>query len=234
MIKKNYRIILLNDKTQFNKSFSFTKTGLIFNCLLLAIFFFAASFGIFRFIKPHVAQQDYINLKNNQNNLITYINNIQNISANDSTVLLNSDKISDIFSYNKQLIPNNAPVDGIVTRSLIGEAAHAHNGLDIAAKLNSPIYAAQEGLVVFADSLIDLGNTIIIAHPNNFITLYSHLNKIKVHMRDYVKSKQVIGTIGESGNSNGPHLHFEIWQNSNIIDPRELIKEYQLKDVSVK
>ena len=42
-------------------------------------------------------------------------------------------------------------------------------------------------------------------------------------MRDYVKSKQVIGTIGESGNSNGPHLHFEIWQNSNIIAPRELI-----------
>ena len=220
MIKKFYRIILLNDKTQFNKSFSFTKTGLIFNCLLLAIFFFAASFGIFRFIKPHVTQQDYINLKNNR--------------ANDSTVLLNSDKVSDIFSYNKQLIPNNAPVDGIVTRSLIGETAHAHNGLDIAAKLNSPIYAAQEGLVVFADSLIDLGNTIIIAHPNNFITLYSHLNKIKVHMRDYVKSKQVIGTIGESGNSNGPHLHFEIWQNSNIIDPRSLIKEYKENDVSIE
>ena len=53
-------------------------------------------------------------------------------------------------------------------------------------------------------------------------------------MRDYVKSKQVIGTIGESGNSNGPHLHFEIWQNSNIIDPRSLIKEYKENDVSIE
>ena len=189
MIKKFYRIILLYDKTQFNKSFSFSKTGLLFNSLLLAIIFFAASFGIFRFIKPHATQEDYINLKSSR------------------------------------LLKNNL---------LIGETAHSHNGLDIAAKLNSPIYAAQEGLVVFADSLIDLGNTIIISHPNNFITLYSHLNKIKVHMRDYVKSKQMIGTIGESGNSNGPHLHFEIWQNSNIIDPRSLIKEYKENDVSIE
>jgi len=234
MIKKFYRIILLNDKTQFNKSFSFGKTGLLFNFLSLVIIIFAAFFGFFRFIKPHVIQEEYINLKNNQNNLIAYINNIQNISDQDSTLLLQSDKISNIFYHHKQLIPNNAPVNGIVTRSLIGESAHSHNGLDVAAKLNSPIYAAQEGLVVFADSLIDLGNTIIISHPNNYTTLYSHLNKIKVHARDYVKSKQVIGTIGESGNSNGPHLHFEIWQNSNIIDPRSLIKEYKENDVSIE
>jgi len=234
MIKKFYRIILLNDKTQFNKSFSFNKTGLLFYFLLLTAILFAASFGIYRFIKPHATQENYINLKNNQNNLIAYINNIPNINHNDSTFLLKYDNVSDILNHSNQLLPNNAPVDGIVTRSLIDETSNTHNGLDIAAKFNSSIYAAQEGLIVFADSLIDLGNTIIISHPNNFITLYSHLNKIYVNPREYVQSKQIIGTIGESGNSNGPHLHFEIWQNSNIIDPRSLIKEYKENDVSIE
>ena len=115
-----------------------------------------------------------------------------------------------------------------------GTAEHAKQALDIAAKFNSNVYSAQRGLIIFADKLDELGSTIIIAHPNNYYSLYSHLNKIFVSKRDYVKGNQAIGTIGESGNSDGPHLHFEIWENSNIIDPREIIKEYKLKDVSIK
>ena len=139
-----------------------------------------------------------------------------------------------IYLKDISLVPNIMPVEGIVTNAINLKSNPPHNGLDIAAKFNSNVYAAQKGLVIFASSLDELGATIIIAHPNNYYSLYSHLNEIFVSKRDYVKGNQSIGTIGESGNSDGPHLHFEIWENSNIIDPRELINEYKLKDVSIK
>ena len=50
----------------------------------------------------------------------------------------------------------------------------------------------------------------------------------------YVKKNQLLGFAGQSGNSDGPHLHFEIWQNDNIIDPRNLINEYRINDVSIR
>ena len=234
MIKKFYRIILLNDKTQFNKSFSFNSTGLNFLISIIIIVLLSASFGAFRFIKPHATQQELNILKDNQENMIHFINTIQNTENVDSTIYNEYSEVAEILAHNNQMVPNNAPVKGIVTRGIVQFEQNPHNGLDIAAKFNSPIYSAQEGLIIFSDSLIDFGNTIIISHPNNYITLYSHLNKINVIPREYVKSKQIIGTIGESGNSNGPHLHFEIWKNNIIIDPRDIMKEYKNKDVSVK
>ena len=76
--------------------------------------------------------------------------------------------------------------------------------------------------------------TIIVAHPNNYFSLYSHLNGTNVKQRDYVSKGEIIGNIGESGKSDGPHLHFEIWKNSHIIDPRNLFNEYKVNDVSIK
>jgi len=124
-------------------------------------------------------------------------------------------------------------VEGIVTRGL-SENNKNHNGIDIAATANSPVLSAQEGMVVFANLLNDYGNTIIIAHPNSYYTVYSHLEKAIVNERDYILAKQIIGYVGQTGNSNGPHLHFEIWKNNHILDPRDFIKEYELKDVSIK
>ena len=124
-------------------------------------------------------------------------------------------------------------MEGIVTRGL-SENNKNHNGIDIAATANSPVLSAQEGMVVFANLLNDYGNTIIIAHPNSYYTVYSHLEKAIVNERDYILAKQIIGYVGQTGNSNGPHLHFEIWKNNHILDPRDFIKEYKLKDVSIK
>jgi murein DD-endopeptidase MepM/ murein hydrolase activator NlpD len=188
------------------------------------------TFGLFRIIKPHPKQDEFNKLKNHQINSMNFIHNITALD----TAYLKEHEINDFYIENIKMIPNNMPVEGIVTRGLTEIKNTQHNGLDIAAKFNSPVFPAQEGLIIFCDNLPDLGKTIIISHPNNYFSLYSHLNKTYVKPLEYVKVKAKIGTIGESGNSDGPHLHFEIWQNSNIIDPRSIIKEYKINDVSIK
>ena len=230
MLKKNYRIIFLNNKTSFNQSFSFNKTNLFIIYFIILLIVSLMSFGIFRIIKPHPKQDEFNKLKNHQINSMNFIHNIAKL---DSTYL-KEHEINDFYIKNTTMIPNNMPVKGIVTQGLSDTKNKTHNGLDIAATFKSPVFPAQEGLIIFCDNLSDLGKTIIISHPNNYFSLYSHLDKTFVKPLEYVKIETKIGTIGKSGNSDGPHLHFEIWQNSNIIDPRSIIKEYQINDVSIK
>ena len=227
-MKNDFQIILLNKNSKFNLSFSLNKNiiFILIICFIALIGF--SSWGIFRIIKPHKTQElikQNISLKHNTINLLSAL--IKNDSI-DST-MLNNYKINHNLS---NLIPNNLPVKGIVTKGL--ENKKGHHGIDIAATLNSNVNPAQEGLVVFAGELDHYGKTIIISHPNNYFTLYSHLSTLKVKQRDYVKIGQNIGLIGQSGKSDAPHLHFEIWKNHLIIDPRNLIKEYEEKDVSIK
>ena len=217
MSNNGYRFIILNDKTRFN--ISWILNNQIFYLVLLSILLLLSlsAFGIYRIIIPHPKQTEFNMLYDNQRNITEVFKNL-----------------NDVYIKDLSLIPNIMPVEGIVTNGVNLNSKPPHNGLDIAAKFNSNVYSAQKGLIIFADKLEELGSTIIIAHPNNYYSLYSHLNKIFVSKRDYVKGNHAIGTIGNSGNSEGPHLHFEIWENSNIIDPREIIKEYKLKDVSIK
>ena len=224
---KKYKLIIINNQTQENYALTinyFIKY-LIIICSSLLIFFFC--FGVFRFFTPHENQQ-YINKllssKYNDNNLIS---NLYLEGLIDSTTFQNKD-------YYSNLIPNNVPVLGMVTKGLDLENNPPHNGIDIAAKSKSMVKAAQEGMIIFANPLNDYGNTIIIAHPNNYFSIYSHLEKCILKEREYVRANQTIGYIGQTGNSDGPHLHFEIWKNHHIIDPRELIKEYRVNDVSIK
>ena len=60
------------------------------------------------------------------------------------------------------------------------------------------------------------------------------MNKRLVSNREFVEKNQIIGRVGKSENDEGPHLHFEIWHNNLIIDPRNLIEEYKEKDVSIR
>ena len=223
-MKKNFNIIVLNNSTQKNYSLSINKITLYALLFSLIVVLSSSIFGLFRFISPHVKQNDYnkmYNYKKETDNLFQLIN------------------LDSLITHNKEikqyldLIPNNRPVDGIVTKGL-NENKEEHNGIDIAAKKNSPVFPAQEGMVIFSNILNNYGNTIIISHPNNYYTVYSHLDKSIVIERDYILTNQVIGYVGQTGNSNGPHLHFEIWKNNHILDPRDFIKEYKLKDVSIE
>jgi murein DD-endopeptidase MepM/ murein hydrolase activator NlpD len=86
-----------------------------------------------------------------------------------------------------------------------------HPGLDIAAHLGDPIYASDSGVVVFAGwSTVGYGRMVVIDHGNGWQTLYAHLSQIKVACGQGVLQGSVIGLAGSTGNSTGPHLHFEM------------------------
>jgi murein DD-endopeptidase MepM/ murein hydrolase activator NlpD len=94
-----------------------------------------------------------------------------------------------------------------------------HTGVDIANRVGEKVRAAQEGRVIFAGVRSRYGYTVILAHNFGYKTLYGHLSNVVVERGQQVKRGQVIGYIGNTGRSTGPHLHFEVWLNHRLIDP---------------
>ena len=96
-----------------------------------------------------------------------------------------------------------------------------HNGMDIAANSGTAVYAADGGKVVLAEWYGGYGNCIMIEHGNGYKTLYGHLSYIGVKNGQYVNQGDTIGQVGSTGNSTGPHLHFEVYSNGSRIDPEQ-------------
>ena len=102
---------------------------------------------------------------------------------------------------------------------------HFHTGVDIAYNQGTPILAADDGIVVAASSsvlngqLVGYGNYVILAHRNNFFSLYGHLLGYIVKAGDSVHQGQIIGYEGSTGNSTGPHVHFEYRYGGNPTNP---------------
>jgi murein DD-endopeptidase MepM/ murein hydrolase activator NlpD len=94
-----------------------------------------------------------------------------------------------------------------------------HSGVDLAAPIGTPVMAANSGAVIFAGwNSYGYGNTVVLAH-GPFLTLYGHMSSISVGCRQYVTVGQVVGAVGSTGNSSGPHLHFEIRSGETPTDP---------------
>lgn len=98
-----------------------------------------------------------------------------------------------------------------------------HNGIDIAVKKGTPIYATTDGIVKKADYTKSYGNRIVISHNNNLSTLYAHLMLAIVKTGEMVKSGQVIGFSGDSGLTTGDHLHYEVIFKGKRINPVALL-----------
>jgi murein DD-endopeptidase MepM/ murein hydrolase activator NlpD len=102
---------------------------------------------------------------------------------------------------------------------------HFHTGLDVGVGLGTPISAAADGVVVLAGTnvvggaVVGYGTYVVIAHGGGLYTLYGHLSRLGVAAGDHVRAGQVIGLSGSTGNSTGPHLHFEVRQGSEPVDP---------------
>ena len=97
----------------------------------------------------------------------------------------------------------------------------AHNGVDYAAKRNTPVKASGDGVISFVGFKGGYGRTIEIKHGGNIKTLYAHLEKYnsKSKVGNKVRQGEIIGYVGDSGQATGPHLHFEFWQGKTRTDP---------------
>jgi murein DD-endopeptidase MepM/ murein hydrolase activator NlpD len=100
----------------------------------------------------------------------------------------------------------------------------AHLGIDYAAPVGTPVWASAGGRVVEAGPKHGSGNTVVIAHSNGLSTRYYHLSKFArgLHAGQQVKQKDVIGYVGTTGLSTGPHLHFSVTKNGAFVDPSKL------------
>lgn len=100
---------------------------------------------------------------------------------------------------------------------------HSHKGLDIAAKTGTPIKAAADGKIKYADTMSGYGNLIIIDHGNGITTYYGHCSKLYKKEGQTVKAGDVIAAVGNTGNSTGSHLHFEIRKNGVYVNPAKYL-----------
>lgn len=137
----------------------------------------------------------------------------------DSAIIETEEEIveEEAFVFNKPL------VRGKVTSRYGMRNGRMHSGIDIADKTNTEIYAAQSGKVIFAGYSGNYGNLIKIQHDNGYQTYYAHCNKILVSIGEYVEKNQLIGLVGSTGNATGPHLHFEIREDGNVVNPYSYI-----------
>lgn len=99
------------------------------------------------------------------------------------------------------------------------EVPKFHKGLDFAAPIGTPVYATADGKVEYAGDMSGYGNCIDINHGNSYITRYGHLSKIEVSNGQSVKKGQLIGLVGSSGKSTGPHLHYEVYFDGEAQNP---------------
>ena len=120
------------------------------------------------------------------------------------------------------------PVAGRITSSF-GYRMHPllgylkmHKGLDIAAPYGSPIYAALDGVVQGAGRSGGYGNFVKLVHGGGLASGYGHMSRIAVARGQHVRQGEVIGYVGSTGMSTGPHLHWEVWRNGQTINPRAI------------
>ena len=114
----------------------------------------------------------------------------------------------------------------------IFQTLQVHRGVDYAAPSGTPAYTVGDGVVDFAGVQSGYGNTVIVRHGNNHSTVYAHLSRIQVRKGQTVTQGQVIGAVGSTGWSTGPHLHFEFRINGVYTDPQKVIQQAQSTPIS--
>ena len=179
-----------------------------------------------------VADQEYlIVLLNDERKQHT--NKVSQLEDEAQTMKQEIDAIINKSSYSYGTIPSYKgngslstwPAAGPVT-SNFGWRLHPiygewrfHAGVDIGADYDTPIYAAGDGVIISAEWLGGYGNAIMIDHGGGVVTLYGHCAGLAVSYGQHVSKGQLVGYVGSTGNSTGPHLHFEVRQDGVAVDP---------------
>lgn len=98
-----------------------------------------------------------------------------------------------------------------------------HEGMDFVAAYGSPIYVTAAGTVEKAEWEPGYGNYVVVNHGYGYQTLYAHLSEIKVKAGEQIDRRQIVGYLGNTGRSSGPHLHYTVFQNEQAVDPKKYL-----------
>jgi murein DD-endopeptidase MepM/ murein hydrolase activator NlpD len=130
------------------------------------------------------------------------------------------------YDLQKEIHPSGRPVKGGYISSKYGIRHDPftgkktfHDGVDIASKRGTAVNAVGSGIVIFSGTKSGYGKVVKVQHGNGFVTIYGHNHELKVKFGDYVTKGQQIATVGSTGRSTGPHLHFEVQLDGKTVNP---------------
>lgn len=142
-------------------------------------------------------------------------------------MLMNQNLHEEVMPAGKPIIKGwTSSFYGMRTDPFTGHKAH-HKGVDFAGKLGSDIVSVGSGVVTWAGRRYGYGLLVEVNHGNGYATRYGHAKDVLVKVGDTIKKGQVVALMGSTGRSTGPHVHFEVWHNGEVVDPMEYIRSAQ-------
>ena len=136
--------------------------------------------------------------------------------------------------FNRELdrnaVPSRDPIAGSYITSGFGGRADPfgggsqfHKGIDFEANVGDPVLAVADGVVSYSGVRSGYGNVVEVDHGNGYVTRYAHNSRLTRSVGDLVRSGQEIAKAGSSGRSTGAHVHFEVWQDGVVVNPRKFL-----------
>ena len=258
-MSKKFTILVIPDDDSETSSYIFSKI-FIKIVIVFSLFTILASIVIIVKTVPNISKFDSLNKKYNvlakeRIKVLELMESLEKLNQMDQFVRnslgseLNFSEKPEIVDSALMLIPENhlislsdnipslAPIEGFISKrmeSVFSNVDNLHGGIDIVASEGTPIRATSSGVVVFSGWTYEMGNLIVLYHGDDYITHYGHNQQNIISRLDIVKKGDVIGYVGNTGISSGPHLHFEIWKGDKSIDPLIYFPEYQKKDLTLK
>ncbi len=138
--------------------------------------------------------------------------------------------------FNRELDKNATPsrmpiLNSYITSGFGGRAdpfgggGQYHKGIDFKASVGDPVLTVADGVVSFSGVKSGYGNVVDVDHGNGYVTRYAHNSRLVVRVGDLVRVGQEIAKAGSTGRSTGAHVHFEVWENGNVVNPRKFLGE---------
>ncbi|MEP7056116.1 MAG: M23 family metallopeptidase [Actinomycetota bacterium] len=121
------------------------------------------------------------------------------------------------------------PGTGRFTSGFKWRWGHMHKGIDLAAPTGSPIYAAADGVVIYAGPMNGFGRLVLVRHSSSLVTAYGHMSAYRTHVGKHVRAGELIALVGSAGHSTGPHLHFEVRINGVQVNPLPFLRKHHVR-----